>query len=459
MRVPRLGQRNQRLILLEFNELCPHLVEQFMSEGLLPNFKRLRAASQTFITHTSEEALEPWIQWVTVHTGVPLSEHGIKDLDEAEKVKHDTFWDGLDKGNVLLMSPMNVKFRHRHQSLFMPDPWAASQVPSEELEPFYKFIRAAVTSHARTDRLDIKDAAGAARFLLGHGLTFDTISAALSQLFVERLGRRDVKWRRATILDRLLWDVFEHFWRGSRRPRIGIFFSNATAHYQHKYWLHHDPSIFSLKPNAAELETYGNVIRFGYQAHDRLIGKAMALAGTGTAVALCTALSQQPMLDYEVRGGKRMFIVKDYAALLTALGTHARGRAEALMAEESWLHFATETEGAEAYRKVSAAKTADGRALFKLRGFEGKSFIIGCAVFASEVDAHTTIVNAAGASIPFDAHFLQMSTMTTAKHHPEGIFWMMSGRPSSSAPPPGPVERLPLTHVRGKLEQALAFEA
>src|SRR5882672_2150152 len=459
MGVPMLGRRNQRLILLEFNELCPHLVEQFIGEGLLPNFKRLRDASETFITHTSEEVLEPWIQWVTVHTGVPLSEHGIKDLDEAEKVRHNTFWDGLDQENVLLMSPMNVKFRRRDQSLFMPDPWAASQVPSAELEPFYTFIRATVNSHARTDRLDFKGAAGAARFLLGHGLASDTISAALRQLFAEKWGRRDVKWRRATLLDRLLWDVFQHYWRGSRRPRVGIFFSNATAHYQHKYWSHHDPSMFSLKPNAAELETYGNAIRFGYRAHDRLIGKAMALAGTGTAVALCTALSQQPMFDYEVRGGKQMFIVKDYSALLTALGTRATGRAEALMAEESWLHFATETECAEAYRKVSAAKTADGRALFKLRGFEGKSFIIGCAVFAGEVDAHTTIVNAADESIPFHTHFLRMNTVTTAKHHPDGIFWMMSGRPSSSAPRPGSAERLPLTQVRGKLEQALAFEA
>ena len=214
-----------------------------------------------------------------------------------------------------------------------------------------------------------------------------------------------------------------------------------------------------MKPVAAELETYGNAIRFGYQAHDRLIAKAMALAETGTALALCTALSQQPMLDYETRGGKQMFIVKDYAALLTALGTIATGRAETLMAEESWLHFTTEADGADAYRKVAAAKIADGRALFKLRGFDGKSFVIGCAIFASEVNDHTTIVNEAGAAIPFDAHFLRMSTVTTAKHHPEGIFWMMSGRPSSSARLPGPVERLPLTDVRGKLEQALSFEA
>jgi hypothetical protein len=452
------AQRNRRLILLEFNELCPQLVDRFIDEGALPNFKRLRDASETFITHTNEELLEPWIQWVTVHTGVPFSEHGIKDLDEAEKVTHNTFWDGLAEENVLLMSPMNVKFRRRNQSLFMPDPWAASQIPSAELEPFYNFVRAAVNSHARTDHLDLTVAAKAVRFLAAHGLRLNTLAAALQQLLVEKLGRRDAKWRRATILDRLLWDVFAHFWRGPRRPRVGIFFSNATAHYQHKYWSHYDPSIFSLKPEAAEIETYRNVIRFGYQAHDRLIGKAMALAGAGTAIALCTALSQQPMLDYELRGGKHMFLVKDFAALQTALGIQTAARAEALMAEESWLHFASQADGAAGYRKISSAKTADGRALFKLRGFDGKSFVLGCAVFASEVDAHTTIVNAAGASLPFHKYFLQMDTVTTAKHHPDGLFWIMSGQPSRRATNTGFAETLPLTHVRSKLEQALAFE-
>jgi hypothetical protein len=35
-RVPMPAQRNQRLILLEFNELCPHLVDRFIDEGVLP---------------------------------------------------------------------------------------------------------------------------------------------------------------------------------------------------------------------------------------------------------------------------------------------------------------------------------------------------------------------------------------------------------------------------------------
>jgi hypothetical protein len=457
--VPSTAQLNQRLILLEFNELCPELVDRFIDEGALPNFRHLRDASETFITHTNDEILEPWIQWVTVHTGVPFSEHGIKDLDEAEKVTHATFWDALADENVLLMSPMNVKFRRRNQWLFMPDPWAASQTPSAELEPFYNFVRAAVNSHARTDRFDLKIAGRAVRFLLGHGLTMTTLAAAFRQVLAEKVSHRDVKWRRATILDRMLWDVFAHFWQGPRQPRVGIFFSNATAHYQHKYWSHFDPSLFTLKPNTAELETYRDAIRFGYQAHDRLIGKAMAVAGSGTAIALCTALSQQPMLDYEIRGGKHMFLVKDFAALQRALGISVPARAEALMAEESWLHFSTGEDGAEGYRQISAAKTGDGRALFKVRGFDGQSFVMGCAVFASEVDAHTMVINAAGASMPFHQYFLQMETVTTAKHHPDGLFWLKSGRQSRPATKSGDVAPLPLTEVRSKLEQALAFQA
>jgi hypothetical protein len=155
-----------------------------------------------------------------------------------------------------------------------------------------------------------------------------------------------------------------------------------------------------------------------------------------------------------------MFLVKDFAALLAALGIRGAARAEALMAEESWLHFADEAEGADAYRKISAARTGDGRALFKLRGFDGKSFVVGCGVFASEVDAHTTINDGAGTCVPFNEHFLQMETVTTAKHHPDGLFWLMSGHASDRERGTGFTQQaLPLTHVRDKLEQALAFEA
>ena len=179
-------QSKRRLILLEFNELCPSLINKFIGEGVLPNFKKLKEASETFVTHTDEEFLEPWIQWVTLHTGVPVSEHHIMDLDEANKLNHKPFWDDVADANVLLVSPMNVKFSRADRSIFIPDPWAASQTPSPEVKPFCKFIRSAITGHARTDKFNASDAWGAVRFLGSHGVSFDSIKGAISQLWPQK---------------------------------------------------------------------------------------------------------------------------------------------------------------------------------------------------------------------------------------------------------------------------------
>ncbi|RYZ07126.1 MAG: hypothetical protein EOO73_13800 [Myxococcales bacterium] len=406
--------------------------------------------SREFITHTTEELLEPWIQWVTVHTGVPLSEHGIIDLDEADKLRHSAFWETLDP--VLLLSPMNVKFAQGGESVFLPDPWAASQAPSSTLQPLYKFIRAAVNGHARADKFEARDVLSAMRFLVSHGLSLDSCAAIAKQLTNERVSPNDVKWRRATILDRLLWDVFEHFWTGPVAPRVGVFFSNATAHYQHKYWSHHDPAGFAVKPGESELEAYGDAILFGYQAQDRLIGKALALAGKDTAIAMCTALSQQPMHDYEDRGGKAMFIAKDYRKLLPLLGAAAASD-EPLMAEESRLHFDTHALAERAFASVNAARTAAGAKVFKTRGLDGRSFIVGCALFASEVRDDTLVVLDKGAPVPFLDFFVKMKTTTTAKHHPDGLLWVTN--PAEQVRHSG-VEHLPLTMVRTKLEQAMS---
>jgi hypothetical protein len=72
------------VVLLEFDELTPALMDRFIADGKLPNFARLHASSEVFISDAEEQEpyLEPWILWVTVHTGVPYSEHGIFRLAE-----------------------------------------------------------------------------------------------------------------------------------------------------------------------------------------------------------------------------------------------------------------------------------------------------------------------------------------------------------------------------------------
>ena len=60
------------VLLLEFNELSPRLMDQLMAAGQLPNFKILHDESEVYVTGAVEKHpyLEPWIQWITVHCGL-----------------------------------------------------------------------------------------------------------------------------------------------------------------------------------------------------------------------------------------------------------------------------------------------------------------------------------------------------------------------------------------------------
>ena len=60
------------MIVLELNELTPSLMQRFMSEGKLPHFSRLYQRGGRLYDEAEEQPpnLDPWIQWVTVHTGL-----------------------------------------------------------------------------------------------------------------------------------------------------------------------------------------------------------------------------------------------------------------------------------------------------------------------------------------------------------------------------------------------------
>src|SRR5262245_369140 len=85
-----------RVLMFEFNELVPSIMTRFMNEGQIPNFKSLYDQADVFITDagtTDPDVLEPWVQWVDVHTGVDYEEHGVRQLSEGEKYTGKRIWD------------------------------------------------------------------------------------------------------------------------------------------------------------------------------------------------------------------------------------------------------------------------------------------------------------------------------------------------------------------------------
>ena len=260
------------MILLEFNELSPALMDTFIEQGYLPNFKRLRDGSQVFTTVAEEVApnLDPWIQWVTVHSGLSFDEHGIFHLGDGHKLAVKSLWDMIAaRGKtVWVCGSMNIKYDTPVRGAVVPDPWTVGVSPSPaELEPYYLFVQRNVQEYTN-DRVPLSkaDYLRFLKFMVTHGLSVRTGRSILSQLWGERRTGKG-KWKRATILDKLQRDVFLHYFR-KLRPAFSTFFLNSTAHFQHAHWRNMDPEPFKIKPTDDDQAEYQHAVRYGYEEMD-----------------------------------------------------------------------------------------------------------------------------------------------------------------------------------------------
>ena len=114
------------IVVLEFNELNSDLIHRFMGLGLLPGFRELYERSTVFATEAGEPSasLEPWIQWPSVHSGMPYARHQVFHLGDAHKVREKFVAEILsDTGTrVGVFGSMNTNYRQLN-GYFMPDPW------------------------------------------------------------------------------------------------------------------------------------------------------------------------------------------------------------------------------------------------------------------------------------------------------------------------------------------------
>jgi hypothetical protein len=320
-------------------------MDRFIADGTLPNFAHLRERSEVFTSDAEEREpyLEPWIQWVTVHTGVPYSEHGIFRLSEGHKLQHSNIWDLASKEghSVWVCGSMNANHENGTKGYLLPDPWSADLTPQPEvLLPYFRFVQQHVQEYTN-DRIPLSksDYLRFMRFMIEHGLSANTAASIFLQLLSEKRTGTG-RWRRAFILEKLQFDVFSAVFRRIR-PAFSTFFLNSTAHMQHLYWRYLEPELFTVPLDQKKQLEYESSILEGYVAMDKLLGRMLNLVGKDAIVILSTALSQQPCLRYEDAGGKRAYRPKDFTQLLSLAGITSPCRVEPVMAEQFWLPWTT----------------------------------------------------------------------------------------------------------------------
>lgn len=422
----------KRAILIEFNELCPHLLYKWMAEGKLPNFAAFFHSSDVFVTEADETDplnLEPWIQWYSVHTGLSYKQHRVFHLTDGPKSGHLDIWKILaDHGKAVWnCSSMNAKGLAKPGAIFLPDPWCTSERPyPKEISAFHRIVSWNVQEYTNKDKkLGLRDYFNFASFMASHGLSAKTVRKIATQLLSELMTGNDTYWQRAVILDRLQFDLFRHYFRKAR-PDFSTFFSNSTAHYQHAYWRHMDPDAFIAKPSAGELARFKDAILFGYQQMDGLMEEFLKLESGDVMLIFATALSQQPHLKNEDIGGSRFYRPKDIQKLLNLLSIESMTIAP-VMTHQFLLGFADGSSRDKAFNILNGV-TWNGQKVFGFSPSENNSIYFGNQIKVPVPADSQITIGGCGQSVGFYELFYKIDEIKSGRHHPDGALWFKSGR-------------------------------
>jgi Type I phosphodiesterase / nucleotide pyrophosphatase len=318
----------QKILLLEFNEINWHVIDRLIADhgtGFLPNFVRLREQG-AWTTQAAVERpplLDPWITWVTLHTGVSPGVHGASVLEQdSETISAKRTWQYvIDAGrSVGVFGSISAYPPTPVNGFMVPGPFAPSDdtFPAS-LRPLQVINRRYTQAHNKTTASPgLLEGLRIGASLVRLGLRPSTCWRIVAQLVRERLSPHS-RWRRVSLQPLLNFDFFAKLYERDR-PDFATWHSNHAAHYMHHYWRAWDDSKFQTKSPPGEREKYGQAVPFGYQICDELLGRAMKLVDDETVLVLASSMGQQPYISEKYDQGKIVVRIGDIDKLLGIIG-------------------------------------------------------------------------------------------------------------------------------------------
>jgi hypothetical protein len=420
----------KKMLVMEFNELSPSLVEQFIDEGVLPNFALLRDASITMETETDAtgEALNPWVQWFDIHTGIDWDQHNIRGLNSLKDFEGKFLWDTLSEKFGLknwICGSMNAKYSENFKGRFLPDPWCTDVKPSHNdgMLNYYKYVSQSVQSHSGAGTISQSDFA---KSLFQQGVSFKTFVSLLGQLYREKVLKKD-DWKRAMCLDRIQLDVFKHYYN-KEQPQFCTFFSNAVAHFQHHYWSDFEPEKFGHIKDKANSDK-ANAIREAYKNTDYLVGELRDLVGEDTAILFTTGLSQEPYVKNE----RHYYHIKSDVRFFEKFNIPQNTKYKPIMAQQFYLEMPDEASAIQLEEELghyvldSMEYFHEGANKLFMISRNNRTLSVSCrctklvkneALYFSEKSPTEKYV--------FSDIFYRMKEAKTGMHNPVGLYWLKS---------------------------------
>ena len=422
----------RKLLLLELNEINWSVIDRLISErgpDFLPNFTRLRREGTVGTPSALERPplLDPWVTWVSVHTGVSQDVHRARVLEQdADTISATRSWEyaaaaGLTVGvfgSIGAFPPQQLR------GFVVPGPFApGNDTYPPELEPVQRLNRMHTQAHGGARARDsVWSMARAGAGLMRLGLRPKTCLTILAQLVRERVDRGS-SWRRVVLQPLVNLDFFAQLYRRVR-PDYATWHSNHAAHFMHHYWRAWDDESFATKGPPEERSRFGEAVPLGYQVCDRLIGSFLRLIDDDTVLAICSSMGQQPYRNAAYRDGKVIVRFKDINRFLQLID--AAGIAEVVQTMVPQFNLRVPDSGARALlsQRLTDARRRVGTTISAAFGVEETGEILTVTPLGMPERSDEVSYDIPGMTrvLKFeDAFDMDTPTVKQGMHHPDGL--------------------------------------
>lgn len=313
----------RKVLLLEVNEITWTILDPLLKSGKLPAFQRLLSEGMRSAPDAIERPpyLDPWISWVTLHTGVDRSVHGAAVLGQ-DVIHAKRTWDyAAEAGKTVGIFGSISAYPARPVPGFMvPGPFSpSSDTFPPYLSPALDLNRRYTQVHLKTEQQGgLLEMAERVRDLMSLGLQATTCLKVAEQLAREKIDPHS-HWRRVGLQPQINFDFFRTLYQ-QYRPDYATWHTGHCAHYEHHYWRAWDDSKFPIPASPEEKKHFGGAIEYGYKLADELLGRFMELVDDRTVIAVASGLGMKPYVVDMYPKGKICVRMKNVRQILELVG-------------------------------------------------------------------------------------------------------------------------------------------
>lgn len=402
------------MLIVELNEYNKPLLSRLCESQPLPNIERILGWKHC-VTQTADPAssgfLDPWCQWVSVHTGQTSSRHQLKNLGEVPPLTTQQLWQYWEQRgeSSIIWGVMNASRANTEKCIaFIPDPWTFSEdAYPAKYSGLIKLPRYLAKNYVSPSKLRlVRDGLSLIATSLGNSSPANWAYG----LSILRRGRK--QFGKAHLTSIVLFEYFSAmaFIRAMRKqkPDHGILFLNMLAHAQHHYWTDADPS---KSPQ----------LMFAAQIIDHILGKSFETVEKGTHnqnIAVLNAISQKNTSN---EPPWFLYVPRSHADFLAAFDIGAT-HVEPLMTNDAHAFFDSQENASRGERRLKAL-TLKGKPLLQVeRNNRNPKQLFYKGIFTDAVDPQTQL-ECENSSIPFSNLFSTI-VQRTGRHVQNGdLLW------------------------------------